>query len=104
MTSKTEALRIARSAVGPIHRRSNTDYVVYGPYRIFEPSGPSTEVQRNSYPQAQAERAQWVAEVALAAMGYDNPDISETVYLVSRDGGSAEQLVNRAIRNLGKPK
>lgn len=80
MTTKTEALRQARIAVGQIHRRSSTDYVFYAPYYSSRPDGPSTESQHDSYPKARLARTESVADVALAlyyADRDDAPDRSE---------------------------
>jgi len=90
--SKTAALAMARKAVGDVHRRSSTSYTVYGPYRANKPDGPSTEMQKSSFPAAAAMRAHWVAEVALYAM---YPDCDAEVLWTALDdaehrGGAAE--------------
>lgn len=77
--SKTAAIREARRAVGQPIRVSSTSYVVYGPYRRNEPSGPSTEHNYDSYTKAALGRAVWVAEVALALMGRLTDDASYAI-------------------------
>lgn len=90
--SKTAAIKAARRAVGDINRRSSTDYVIYAPYYDADPSGPSTELQANSYPQALQRRTQKVADVALALMGHQR-----AMVIVGEDGNTVEQLVAAGI-------
>lgn len=67
--SKTAALREAQAACGKIIRRSSTDYVCYVPYYDTDISGPSTELQADSYPKLVAHRARKVAHIAIELMG-----------------------------------
>lgn len=94
--SKTAAIKAARAAVSAPIRRSSTDYVVYGPWRLTEIDGPTTERTANTYRGAAAMRARWIANIALELMG----ESSERVYFVidDADGGSVEQLVDIGIR------
>lgn len=92
--SKTAAIAEARTCVSKPHRRSATDYVVYAPYYDNKPSGPSTELQSDSYSKALARRTEKVAYVALAAMGIDTVG----VFLeASRDRSTIESLVAAGI-------
>lgn len=67
--SKTAAIREAQRACGRPIRRSSTDYVCYVPYYDTDISGPSTELQADSYPKLVAYRARKVAHIALELMG-----------------------------------
>lgn len=96
--SKTVAIRAARTFVSAPHRRSSTDYVVYGPYRSSDPHGPSTEHQSDSYPRARAARSRWVARIALHLMG----QLTEDARFAVEDGcdswGSIESLVDAGLK------
>lgn len=68
-TSKTAALKAAQEACGRVHRRSATDYVCMVPFYDNNLSGPSTELQADSYPKCRAWRTRKVARIALHLMG-----------------------------------
>ena len=90
--SKTAAIRKARTHIGPIMRRSGTEYVFFGPHLDTDPSGPSAEVKASSYPMALAHRARCVARLALTFMG--RADCAPHLY---RADGSAEAMVTYAL-------
>lgn len=66
--SKSAAIREARGYV-TIAKSSPTSYHVFGPYRVNDLSGPSTELTVNSRQKAVAEQAAWRAQIALQLMG-----------------------------------
>lgn len=101
--SKTAAIAKARGYVGQPIRRSSTDYVVYGPYRVTEPNGPSTELQRSSYPKALSARTEWVAEVALAFMGHGTM-LGEVFFNPDHSPWTVEALVEEGLRQIAKAK
>ena len=95
--TKTAAIREARTCVSLPKRRSATDYVVYAPYYDHKPSGPSTELQSDSYPKALARRTEKVAHIALALMGVNAADL----YLeAGHHGTTVEALVASGIRQV----
>lgn len=94
--SKTAALKSASKAVSGVIRTGSCSYVIYGPYRLDDISGPSTEQQDYSYPRAQNRRAKWVAEIALVLMGHKPEDFD--LYEIA---GSAKDRVEHAIRAIG---
>ena len=65
-TSKTTAIRQAQKETGKPIRRSATDWIFFGPYRI---GGHDTEIRAISYQHAITKRTGWVAVLALHAMG-----------------------------------
>jgi hypothetical protein len=102
--SKTAAIREARTYVSLPHRRSATDYVVYSPYRHTDPTGPSTEMQADSYPKALGRRTEQVAYIALTLMGIDTTDVwleaGRRGY--DRDGSTVEGLVADGLKQAGR--
>lgn len=104
--SKTAALREAQAACGTPIRRSSTDYVCYVPYYDSDPSGPSTELQANSYPKIIAARAHKVASIALAIMGLTETNEArieaEEAMMMATNWGTvpAKRLVEAAIKRL----
>lgn len=94
--TRTEALRIARSSFGPIHRRNSTDYVWWGPNDFANPKGPSCEYRANNYPLAVARRRMVVALCALTQLGltgeeYERADAA--LYFREYHGKSLPQIV-----------
>lgn len=89
--TKTAAIAEARTCVSKPHRRSATDYVIYAPYYDDKPSGPSTELQADSYTKALARRTEKVAYIALAIMGVDTGRIH--LEAGRGDGATIESLV-----------
>jgi hypothetical protein len=103
--STTVALALARRAVGNPIRQSSTSYVIYCPYRSYEPNGASTEIRRSSYPRIARERATQVAEVAIYAMYHgilDDQDIFEALFLDPDRNGSAEERLQAALAYIQK--
>lgn len=90
--SKTAAIKAARKAVGSIHRRSSTDYVIYAPYYNDQPSGPSTEIRACSYPEALLRRSQKIADIALDLMGHRRAAVE-----AGHHGTTVEQLVAEGL-------
>lgn len=66
--SKSAAIREARKHV-TIAKSSPTSYHVFGPYRMADLSGPSTELTVCSRQKAVVEQAAWRAQIALQLMG-----------------------------------
>jgi len=88
--SKTQAIKAARKFVSNCKRISSTNYIVYGPFDVHNPSGPTTEHQADSYTKALADRTQWVARIALAMMGRLNDQAEYAIwcYIDKCYGGS----------------
>lgn len=92
--TKTEALAAAQKAVGSIIPRGFDAYSMIGPYRVNDIDGPETERYARTYPEAQAVRAAWVAEIALALMGH-RLDMSGTT-------GEAKERIDQALAFQGR--
>lgn len=93
--TKTEALKIARAAVGHPHGHG-TSWKIYGPFRVTDIGGPSTSTEADGYSKAVARRAVWVARIALAQMGKLDEDAEYTIY--NHGPGSALALVNAVVK------
>ena len=65
---KTEALRTARQYVSK-PCGSGTSWRVYGPYRLNQIDGPTTESHFDGYRKARLAASVWVADIALYLMG-----------------------------------
>jgi hypothetical protein len=98
--SRTNAIKMARGFVSKPHRRSVTDYVVYGPYDDSDPHGPSTEYQADSYSKAMAARSKWVARIALSLMGRLNYESEFAVEYRAYDyNATIESLVDAGLQS-----
>jgi len=75
--SKSAAIRES-AGVGNISGRG-TSWQVFGPYRVTEPTGPSTAITADSYAKARRIATQWRAEVALCLMGAWSDDVRHAV-------------------------
>ena len=71
--SKTAAIRGSANATSISGR--GTSWQVYGPYKVTNPSGPSTAINADSYTKARRIATQWRAEVALVLMGVWSEDV-----------------------------
>lgn len=95
---RTAAIKAARGYVSHPHRRSRTDYVVYGPYYTDGPDGPSTEMTADSYPKARAMRSRKVATIALHLMGVASMDARAAVHCYDgRDTPTIDALVKAGL-------
>ncbi len=96
--SKTEALRKAPIYVS-IHG-AGTSWIVYGPYRSDDPSGPNTSINYTSYQRAVIGAAGWKAQVVLGLMDRLNDDTMWAVEQMCDDPYGAHNvrsLVNHAL-------
>jgi len=93
--NRTEALRIAQNAVCDPIRYSSSSYILYGPYHDDDPTGPTTELNCDSYRKALQRRTEWVASIVLNLLGADGGMVDE---IVNRHGPmSAAKLVRYAM-------
>lgn len=90
-TSKTNALRIARSVYTRPHQARPFSWAFSGPFYADQPHGPRTEFRNSSYPEAMRARARTVAETALCLMGVPPQDAAELV------GTSSETTVTDLV-------
>lgn len=65
--SKTAAIKATRN-VASISGRG-TSWQIYGPHKVTDRHGPSTQANADSYEKARRIATQWRAEVALVLMG-----------------------------------
>lgn len=87
--SKTAAIQATRNAVA-ICKSGRTSFHVYGPYRVDEPEGPTTEMTADSWWAARILATRWRAEVALCLMGVGSEDAVLSVYQASERNGIAD--------------
>jgi hypothetical protein len=85
--SKTAAIKEASKSVS-IHGQG-TSWMVIGPYRASEPSGPYTEQQYSTYTKALRAAASWKATIAVALMGLLNDDSERAIDRAEHEDGSA---------------
>lgn len=71
--SKTAAIRESANAISISGR--GTSWQVYGPYKVTNPSGPSTTINADSYTKARRIATKWRAKVALVLMGVWSDDV-----------------------------
>jgi hypothetical protein len=89
LISKTQAIKTARRAVS-ICGRGNS-WRIYGPYRVNDLTGPSTERSADSYWSALRKRRLWVAEIAAELMGLDSYYAAQTISYTGEP--TVEQMV-----------
>ena len=90
-TSKTQALRIARSAYTRPYKRGLFSWAFSGPFYADRPTGPRTEFSNSSYPEVMWARARMVAETALCLMGVPPQEAAELT------GTSSETTVTELV-------
>ena len=78
-TSKTQALRIARSAYSYPSKQGQFSWAFSGPFYAEQPHGPRTEFRTSSYSDAMMARARVIAETALCLMGVPAQEAAELV-------------------------
>ena len=97
--SKTEALRIAQDAIGRVYR-SGHSYCMSGPWKDRDISGPSTTVERSTYPEALRARCEWVASIAVGLVLPDADPLEIDAAVCWRDPAPTRDLVAQAIKQL----
>ena len=90
--NKTDALRRASRAVSIWGR--GTSWTISCPWDYADVSGPSTELNCDSYAKARRAAARIRAGIALALMGRYTDD---SAYALDMHAGSARELVNKAL-------
>lgn len=95
--SKQAALSLARRRVHAPIRRSSTDYLVIGPYRVSEPAGPYTEIQRSHYSAARDLMTGWRAQVAACAV-LGRPLTSDEYHAGHDAGGALGRRLDAILR------
>ncbi len=87
---RNAALKIARHAVSPPAGRG-TSWQIYGPARADRLDGLRTYITATSFRQARAQRAEWIAALALVCMGWAWEKAFTAVdFVVTSDAISAE--------------
>lgn len=98
--SKTAAIRATVGAVS-IARSGRTSYHIFGPYRIDQLSGPSTEITADSWWAARLIATRWRVEVALCLMGIDSETALMAVHWASEHNRVADVhgLIDAAMQH-----
>lgn len=93
--SKTNAIRAARAYCN-IYAQGG-DYIISGPYKVSQPNGAHTTMQRHSFIAALRARAIWRAEIALHLMGEDSRIGNVDVVAQSLWNCTLPSLINGAL-------
>ncbi len=100
--SKTAAIRESANVISI--GISGTSWQVYGPYKLNNPSGPSTTINADSYTKARRIATQWRAEVALVLMGVWSDDVMFAVedHDHHYGGGTLADYITAGLKAAGR--
>lgn len=88
--SKTAAIKATRNVASI--SGCGTSWQIYGPYKVTDRHGPSTQANADSYEKARLIATQWRAEVALVLMGKWDTESASAVDHAAHDHYTSKKL------------